>query len=259
MLCTSGPADRPFEEQHDTVSIAVVVAGSFQYRTPNGREMMTPGSLFLGNAGERYECGHEHATGDRSIAFNYAPDFFEQIAADAGAPRGERRFRTPRLPPLPALSPLATRATAGVALSLDLSWEEMAVELAAAAIRLTAGLPPSRRSATTAAIARVTESVRQIERDPGAAWTLARLASDAGQSPFHYLRTFRQFTGVTPHQFVLRARLREAALRLLAGDARVIEIAFASGFGDVSNFNAAFRAEFGMSPRVYRTRGARVA
>jgi AraC-like DNA-binding protein len=255
VVCTSGPADRPFEERHDDVSIAVVVAGSFQYRTPNGHEMMTPGSLFLGNAGECFQCGHEHAAGDRSIAFSYAPDFFERIAADAGAPRGTRSFQTPRLPPLPALSPLASRVTAGAALALDLSWEEMAVALAATAVRVSAGLAPSRGRVTSTAIARVTESVRRIANDPGAPWTLAQLAADAGHSPYHYLRTFRQVTGVTPHQFVLRARLREAALRLLTDDARVIAIAYAAGFGDVSNFNAAFRAEFGVSPREYRARG----
>src|SRR5437899_10767251 len=80
VICTSGPADRPFEEQHDGVSIAVVVAGTFQYRSPMGRDMLTPGSLLLGNPGQCFECGHEHAAGDRCIAFRYAPDFFDEIA-----------------------------------------------------------------------------------------------------------------------------------------------------------------------------------
>ncbi len=60
-------------------------------------------------------------------------------------------------------------------------------------------------------------------------------------------------TGVTPHQFVLRARLRQAAVKLLVDDARVIEVALGAGFGDVSNFNHTFRAEFGLTPRAYRT------
>ena len=50
----------------------------------------------------------------------------------------------------------------------------------------------------------------------------------------------------------LRARLRAAALRLLAGNEKVIAIALDAGFGDVSNFNAAFRKEFGVAPRAYR-------
>src|SRR5580765_7041839 len=76
VICTSGPADRPFEEQHDGVSIAVVVAGTFQYRSPLGSDMLTPGSLLLGNPGQCFECGHEHAIGDRCIAFRYAPELF---------------------------------------------------------------------------------------------------------------------------------------------------------------------------------------
>jgi len=252
VICTSGPADRPFEEQHAGVSIGVVVAGSFQYRASHGGGLMTPGSLLLGNHGDRFECGHEHAAGDRCVAFQYSPHTFERIAADAGARRGGRRFRTSRLPPIRALTPLVVRAASGAALASDVSWEEMAVEIAGAAIHLTAGLSSEHIAVPSTAIARVTDSVRQIEYEPGATWTLAHLAADAGQSPFHFLRTFRRLAGVTPHQFILRARLRLAAVRLLAGDAKVIEVALGAGFGDVSNFNAAFRTEFGIAPRAYR-------
>jgi AraC-like DNA-binding protein len=94
--------------------------------------------------------------------------------------------------------------------------------------------------------------VRGIERDPDSVLTVARLARDARLSPYHFLRTFESVTGVTPHQYVLRARLRRAAIRLHDDPARILDIAFDSGFGDLSNFNRAFRAEFGVSPRAYR-------
>jgi AraC-like DNA-binding protein len=42
------------------------------------------------------------------------------------------------------------------------------------------------------------------------------------------------------------------AMRLAVEPARALDIALDFGFGDVSNFNRAFRAEFGVSPRVYR-------
>jgi AraC-like DNA-binding protein len=51
---------------------------------------------------------------------------------------------------------------------------------------------------------------------------------------------------------VLRARLREAARRLATGRERVIDVAIECGFGDVPNFNRAFRAEFGVTPRECR-------
>ncbi|HEX7808465.1 MAG TPA: AraC family transcriptional regulator, partial [Thermoanaerobaculia bacterium] len=82
--------------------------------------------------------------------------------------------------------------------------------------------------------------------------SLQLLAKDAGLSPYHFLRTFTRLTGTTPHQFALRARLREAALKLTASRDRIIDVALDCGFGDVSNFNRAFRGEFGVSPRNYR-------
>ena len=246
VICTSGPNDRPFEEQHDGASIAVVVAGTFQYRSPLGSSVLTPGSLLLGHPGQCFECGHEHAAGDRCIAFRYAPHFFDEIAAG-------RRLRASHVAPVPDLSRLFVRAAAGGALGSRIAWDELAVELAEAALRIT-----SSKNASVlpepAALRRVTETVRRIEAEPGASWTLTRLAAEARQSPYHYLRVFRQVAGVTPHQFVLRARLRSAALQLVASDAKVIDVALDAGFGDVSNFNASFRREFGAAPRLFRSR-----
>ena len=84
VVCTSGPADRVFEEQHTGYSIAVVLTGTFQYRSRAGHALMTPGSLMLGSPGQCFECGHEHAEGDRCVSFWYCPDYFERLAADAG-------------------------------------------------------------------------------------------------------------------------------------------------------------------------------
>src|SRR6187401_654625 len=91
VVCTSGAEDRSFEERHSRVGVAIVVAGSFDYRAERRREVLTPGSLLLGNAGVCFECGHRHGRGDRCLAFQYEPDLFERLAADAGAGRAERR------------------------------------------------------------------------------------------------------------------------------------------------------------------------
>lgn len=259
VLCTCGPADRPFEEGHAEAVIGVVLSGSFAHRSPWGRGLMTPGSWMLGNRGEAFECSHDHAAGDRCVAFHYAPDYFDRIAADAGAPRNARRFRASRVPPVREVSALVARVASGVTAPGVAGWEELALDVAGMAIRVSGEAAPSAQAGTPASeLARVTESVRTIELRPGAPWTLAQLAGDAGQSHFHYLRTFRRVTGVTPHQFILRARLREAAARLRDDEEKIIEIALGSGFGDVSNFNRAFRTEFGVAPRAYRrTRACR--
>ena len=252
VVCTCGPCDRPFEEQHARYTIAIVLAGTFQYRSSVGHGLMTPGSLMLGNAGQCFECGHEHAEGDRCVSFWYAPDYFERLAADAGARGATVDFTVANLPPLRAVSPLVARAALGSTVVPNTAWEEFGVSLAARVLQIASGAQPSRCRSTPNAEARVTEIIRRIEGYPHEALTLRDLARAAGLSRYHFLRTFESLTGVTPHQYVLRARLREAALSLVAEPGNVIDVALDCGFGDISNFNRAFRAEFGVSPSEYR-------
>jgi hypothetical protein len=95
VLCTVGPRDRPFEERHSSVSIAIIVAGGFEYRSTPGRALMTPGALLLGSPGQCFECGREHDVGDRCLSFRYASASFEALAAAGTSPH----FGALRLPP----------------------------------------------------------------------------------------------------------------------------------------------------------------
>lgn len=212
---------------------------------------MTPGSLLLGNAGDCFSCGHEHGTGDRCIAFSYAPEFFEGLVGN-GAASGTR-FRTPRLPPMRALSPLVAKATALLSTADNGDLEALAIQLATEAIAMGTGSHSRSAGVEASSLARVTRVVRMIESDPDVNYDLGGLAQIAGLSSYHFLRTFVRVTGVTPHQYILRVRLRLAAVSLKLERRKILDIALACGFGDVSNFNRAFRAEFGVSPRVYRS------
>jgi len=179
------------------------------------------------------------------------PEYFERLAADTGV-RGRLNFTVPMLAPSRPLARLVARASIGVTGSVDVAWEELAVGVAAHAVTRAAGIAPDLKELPPNAMARVTRTVRAIERNPEAAHTLGSLARQAGLSPYHFLRTFDRLTGVTPHQYVLHARLREAAVRLATEPGKVLDIALDCGFGDVSNFNRAFRAEFRANPRSFR-------
>ncbi|SMG27847.1 helix-turn-helix domain-containing protein [Paraburkholderia susongensis] len=268
LLCTFGPRDAPFEERHADVCIAMVVAGSFDYRAATGRELLTPGALLLGNTGACFECGHRHGPGDRCFSFHYAPEYFERLAADAGLAGGRLNFRRASVPALRKLAPLIARACAsagdeggnagdsGKGGGKDRpAWDELAVELAAATLHAAGALTRAPAPASATARSRIAQIVRLIDDAPGAPHTLASLAVAAGVSDFYFLRTFQQVTGVTPHQYLLRARLRAAALRLRDGAEKIVDVALDCGFNDLSNFNHAFRAEFAASPRTWRARG----
>jgi len=250
MVCTSGPADRPFEERQSAVTISLVLAGTFVYRTDRGSSLMSPGAFVLGNVGAAFECSHEHGEGDRCLSFQFEPALFERLAHDAGAARPG--FERDRVPPLRTLAPLSARAA--TAMARQDSLEEIALELGGA---IVGGIDGGRRGATRTALAhraRVARVLRGLEARLDERHTLAELARIAGLSPYHFLRTFRDVTGVTPHQWLLRARLRAAAQRLATRSDPVTAVALDVGFEDLSNFIRSFRAEFGVSPSRYLRR-----
>lgn len=77
-------------------------------------------------------------------------------------------------------------------------------------------------------------------------------ARTAGLTPGAFSRFFRRATGRTYKCYMNEMRLGSASRLLLETDHTVGEIAFAAGFGSLSNFNRAFLAARGMSPREFR-------
>jgi len=252
VLCTCGPDDPPYEEQHREFLVAFVIAGMFEQRGAHGRTLMTPGAAMLGNPGACFECSHTHARGDRCVSFWYSEDYFDRILADASMRGTAGGFSVDALPPLRETTVLSTRAAAAISRPDDDEWDEFAAQVAIAAVGLTEHTVPSPAQVSRRAESRVADAVRLIEENPEASLSLDVLARQAGMSPYHFLRVFNAVSGLTPHQYVRRARLRRAAVRLLIEPTRVIDVALDSGFRDVSNFNHAFRSEFGVSPRRYR-------
>ena len=258
IVCGAGPHDRPFEEQHEDICIAAVTQGTFQYRSRQGSAVLAPGALLLGNAGTCFECGHEHGTGDRCLAFHFAPEHLETVMANVPGAR-RTAFTLPHLPPSPALMPLIAEAEAARDDGDGTALEELSLRLAGAVAAALAGSNGAVRRPTWRDERRVTAALRRIEANahdqPHATLALADLAREAATSPYHFLRIFRQLVGMTPHQFVLRTRLHRAAVRLRRSDETISAIAFDAGFNDLSTFNRRFRRLMGASPGAYRARG----
>jgi AraC-like DNA-binding protein len=252
-VCTSGPDDKPFEEQHAAASIAIVTAGTFRYRNDQGDALLAPGALLLGNRGACFECGHERSTGDRCLSFHVTERFLDAAAAAHPGVR-TTRFSAPRLPPMPRLAPLLAQAENARDARDPAALEEIALRLTGAVLATLADVAPSRPSPSLRDIARVTEAVRRIDDAADQRISLARLAREAAMSAYHFLRTFRHVVGMTPHQYVLHTRLHRAALALRQSDQPVSAIALDAGFEDLSTFNRRFRRVMGVTPSAYRAR-----
>ena len=82
---------------------------------------------------------------------------------------------------------------------------------------------------------------------------LDELAETAGLSSFHFAKLFKQSTGASPHQYILRRRL-ERAKELLRNPAMPLsEISLDTGFSDQSHFTNVFRRFVGVPPSKYRS------
>jgi transcriptional regulator GlxA family with amidase domain len=157
------------------------------------------------------------------------------------------------LPPIRASAPLVAKALELLRLGVSTTaFEELSLQVAAQTVVLENGHRNRLRTTDPSSVSRVTRVVRTIEHDCQAPSNLTELARLAHLSRYHFLRVFEEITGTTPHQYLLRVRLRKAAIRLRTEREKILEISLNCGFGDLSNFNHAFRAEFGLSPRQYR-------
>src|SRR5574338_1594699 len=84
-VCSAGPRDRPFVEQHARPTLSVVLAGTFCYRCRDRTHALVPGSVLLGETGEPFQCSHEHGVGDLCLSIALADEWLEATASSCAA------------------------------------------------------------------------------------------------------------------------------------------------------------------------------
>lgn len=109
------------------------------------------------------------------------------------------------------------------------------------ATRRSGGLTPRQ-------MRRVLERIDQPGRPP----SIDELARLCELSRFHFMRTFRAGTGLSPGEFLQRARMTRAKAMLAQGDHSMAGIAEVLGFSSAAAFSTAFRRVVGRSPGAFR-------
>jgi AraC family transcriptional regulator len=246
--CSAGPADAAFVELHADFSLSYVRNGSFAYHCRGESFELVAGSILVGYPGDEYTCTHDHAQGqgDECLSFHLSPALVEAVGDQTEV------WRRGGVPPLPELVVLGELAKAVARGRTDVSLDEVGLLFAARFVQVVSGRERRPLAAGAHDRRRAVEAAYWIEAHAHQPIDLDGAARAVGLSAFHFLRIFGSVLGVTPHQYLVRARLRHAA-RLLADEARPItDVALEVGFGDLSNFVRTFHRAAGVSPRSFR-------
>jgi AraC-like DNA-binding protein len=251
--CDAGPDDTPFVEQHGSHSISYVRKGSFGCQCRGRTFELVAGSILVGHPGDEFICSHDHVCGDECLSFFLGPELVQAIGDRADI------WQAGYAPPLPELMVLGELAQAAAEGRSDIGLDEIGEVLARRFVEMVSGRAERPAAVTPRDRRRAVEAALWIDAHSHEDIDLADAAAQANISPFHFLRLFAGVLGVTPHQYLVRSRLRHAA-RLLADDERsVTDVAYDVGFADLSNFVRTFHRAAGVSPLKFRqaSRGTR--
>lgn len=98
---------------------------------------------------------------------------------------------------------------------------------------------------------RIAPAVISMHAEPGARWTLPLLAETAGMSRSKFALRFKNVTGLSPINYLLRWRMLLACDRLTAKREPISAIALSLGYDSDAAFSTAFKRVMGQSPRQY--------
>jgi AraC-like DNA-binding protein len=252
--CSAAPGDKSYAELFSSYSISYVRKGSFGFCSRGRQHDLVPGSLLLGHTGDEYSCTHDHHYGgDECLSFHFTPEVVASVGDDA------KLWRLGCIPPLPQLMVLGEVAQSTVRGDSGVSLEELGLTLVRRFVELCSERSRPRANPAARDRRRAVEAALWIDAHSHEPIGLDAMARYAGLSPFHFLRVFNRVFGATPHQYLVRSRLRHA-VRLLTEDTRAItDVAFDVGFNDLSNFVRTFHRAAGISPARFRrsSRGER--
>jgi AraC-like DNA-binding protein len=244
--CDAVPGDAPFAECHHSHSISYVRKGSFGYQTRGRSYELVAGSVLIGHPGSEFICHHDHVCGDECLSFFLEPELVEAIGDRAGI------WQVGCMPPLPELMVFGELAQAAAEGGSDIALDEIGQLFAGRFVEVASGKPAKPVTASAQDRRRAVEAALWIDAHSRSEIGLEATADQAGLSPFHFLRLFSAVLGVTPHQYLVRSRLRHGARLLTEEDRTITDVAYDVGFNDLSNFVRTFHRAAGVSPLKFR-------
>ncbi|MFW5435127.1 AraC family transcriptional regulator [Paenibacillus apiarius] len=99
---------------------------------------------------------------------------------------------------------------------------------------------------------RIARVLQQMDEHPERRYTHGRWCEQCGLEKSQFYRLFKQETGMSPKAYVLRSRMKKAAVLLMESRQSITEIALLLGYDSIHYFSNQFASVYGVSPSAYR-------
>jgi len=242
------PHKDPSEEQWTGWHLVFTESDRWHYRDGCGFGEITPRMAVFGAPDRYYRCRHDvEIPSDSCLDIELKSTLFKDIGLEQkGFPHSVIRV-TPRL--IMLKETLKHLAASGCE---DFEADETIGSLVIEICRLQKqsdciSLPPRARQRGM-----VLAAQEFMRRHFAKKLTLADLSASVGLSRFHFERVFKIHTGHSPYNHLRSRRLSNAAELLRETSHSITDIAYDSGFQDLSLFINSFRKQFGVSPSKFR-------
>jgi len=238
---------------HETYTLGVIQEGALGFDREGSRHAAPAGTISLVPPGQVHTGFAAGEAGGWSYRnFFFPPSFLRRACKEATGQIGLPDFPEPVIDDKELAEKLLQAHRVLEASPVRLEREGRLLEaLALLASRHTAGTrPTSEESSAPNARPAVQRAWRRIEDCYDQDLGLDDLAATAGLSKYHFLRVFREETGLTPHAYLLNVRIRRASQKLAAGQAPA-QVALACGFCDQSHLTRRFKRTYGVTPGQY--------
>ncbi len=236
--------DREAELTKD-VAVTFVERGRLAFE--EGRKSWTfhAGDVLVSTPGRLRRYQHfEECPDDVCLSISFAPEAVEDALGNSP---------TLSAPPQIGQSPVTEFARLQIyraVASLDSLWiEEMAFH-SLLALAKEAWKYRNHQTISATHRHRIRNAIELMSQEFAGRCSLTFISREVGMSPFHFARTFSGLVGLSPHQYLLRLRLRRSATMLRQG-ASVTTAALSNGFDNLSHFSRSFRRRFGVNPSKY--------
>ena len=214
----------------------------------------TTGDFFLHPAG--CEAHYSWTTADEIVGFYIEPNFLFRIARDTECLNPERIELTPivcdRNSNLEYIARSFLNEMRTEGLGGRLYREALAIQLAIHLLR-NYGTFPIKLKQYSSGLSRqkLQTAIDYIQANLEEKVSLEDVAKTTNISPYYFCRLFKQSTGITPYQYLIKCRIEKAKVLLRQEKLSITDIALEVGFSNQSHFTKHFKRIVGTTPKKF--------